>query len=67
MMGESLDEEDGGKAGINQMLQREVTQKRDTKQVQQMMLEDSIVFESDEVYDGIEVGRKMAVAAKTKN
>ena len=63
-MGESSNEEDGGKAGINQMLQREVTQKRDTKQVQQVMLEDPPVCESDEVYDGIEEGRKMTTAAK---
>ena len=31
VFGESSDEEDGGRAGTNQMLQREVIQKRDTK------------------------------------
>ena len=58
----------GGRAGINQTLQREVrevTQKGDnTKQVQQGMTEDPTVCEFDEVYDRIEEGRKMAVAAK---
>ena len=46
------------------MLQKEVTQKRDAKQVQQAMMEDPTVCEFDEVYDRIEEGRKMAVAAK---
>ena len=36
----------------------------DTKQIQQVMMEDPTVCEFDEVYDGIEEGRKMAVAAK---
>ena len=35
-----------------------------SKQVQQKKTEDPIVCESDEFYDGIEEGRKMAVAAK---
>ena len=56
--GESSDEEDRGKAGINQMLQRELTQKRDAKQVQQVMMADPMVCEFDDVYDGIEEGRK---------
>ena len=46
------------------MVQREVTQKRNTKQVQQKKTEDPTVCEFDEVHDGIEVGRKMSVAAK---
>ena len=61
---ESSDKEDGGRAGINQTLQREVIQKRDTKQAQQVMMEDPTMCEFDEVFDGIEEGRKMAVAAK---
>ena len=64
--GERSDEEDDGKVGINLMLQREVThdQKRNTKQVQQKKTEDHTVCEFDKVYDGIEEGRKIAVAAK---
>ena len=46
------------------MAQRKVTQKRNTKQVQQKTTEDPTVCEFDKVYDGIEEGRKMAVAAK---
>ena len=46
------------------MVQREVTQKRNAKQIQQKKMKDPTVCELDEVYDGIEEGRKMAVAAK---
>ena len=53
VFGESSDEEDDGKAGI-----------RHHKQVQQKKTEDPTVCEFDEVCDGIEEGRKMAVAAK---
>ena len=35
-----------------------------SKQVQQKKTEDPTVCEFDEIYDGIEEGRKMAVAAK---
>ena len=42
------------------MLQREAVKKRDTKQVQQAMIEDTTVYEFDEV----EEWRKTAVAAK---
>ena len=59
--GESSDEEDDDKAGINQMLQRGVTQKRNTKQVQQKKAEDP---EFDKVYYRITEGKKMAVATK---
>ena len=37
---------------------------RDTKQVKQVMTKDPAVCEFDEVYDGTEEGRKMAIAAK---
>ena len=46
------------------MVQKEVTQKRNTTQVQQKKTEDPTVCKFDKVYDGIEEGRKMAVAAK---
>ena len=46
------------------MLQREITQKRNTKQTQQKKTESPVVCEFDEVCDGIGVGRKMPVAAK---
>ena len=46
------------------MAQKKVTQKRNIKQVQQKTTEDPTVCEFDKVYDGIEEGRKMAVAAK---
>ena len=49
---------------MNRMLQKEVTWKRNTKQVQQKKTEDPTVCEFDEVCDRIEEGRKMVVAAK---
>ena len=46
------------------MLQREVTQKRNTKQIPQKKTEDPTECEFDEVYGKTEVGSKMVVAAK---
>ena len=60
VFGDSSVEEDNGKAGKKQMLQREVTQKRNTKWTQQKKTENPTVCEFDKVYDGIEVGRKIA-------
>ena len=46
------------------MLQREVTHNRNTKQTQQKKTEDPAECEFDQVYDEIEVGRKMAAETR---